>query len=210
MTRTHLVAAAALAALLLPCLADADTERFHRRVQRTQTTALSPTTCPPSVPATSTCSLRTRFRANELVKQGTNPDRRGVALRWSIQQYLCVDGICSTLVLADRGVAPRHSLRANNTRRFTTKPLVGKFGTYQYSYVTEGKVNYRDHQKTQTGPIPPCVINRTTYKSGWGTNGTGTIAIDPAGPTPAYTVTGPGRNVRVTRTQVTQLEPNCP
>lgn len=208
MTRTHLAATATLAALLLPALAGAETERFHRRVQRTQTTALTPTTCPPTVPATSTCELRTRFRATELLRQGTNPARRGVKLRWSIQQYLCVDGICSTLVLADRGIAPRHTLRANNTRRFTTKPLVGKYGTYQYSYETEGKVNYRDHQKIQTGPIPPCVINRTTYKSGWGTNGNGTIVIDPS-TGPAYSVAGPGRNVRVTRTQVTQFEPNC-
>jgi len=208
MTRTHLFAAVAFAALLLPASAGAETERFHRRVQRTQSTSLTPTTCPPSVPSGSTCELRTRFRANDILRQGTNPDRRGVRLRWSIQQYLCVDGICSTLVLADRGVAPRHTLRANNTRRFTTKPLVGKYGTYQYSYETVGKVEYRDHKKTQTGPIPPCVINRTTYRSGWNTNGTGTVLIDPNN-APAYSVTGPGRNVRVTRTQVTQFEPNC-
>ncbi len=208
MTGKHLAAAAAFAAFLLPALAGAETERFHRRVQRTQTTALSPTTCPPSVPGGSTCELRTRFRATDLLRQGTNPDRRGVKLKWSIQQYLCVNGICSTLVLADRGIAPRHSLRANNTRRFVTKPLVGKYGIYQYSYETVGKVNYRDHQKTQTGPIPPCVINRTTYKSGWGSTGTGTILVDPSSG-PAYTVAGSGRNARVTRTQVTQLQPNC-
>jgi hypothetical protein len=209
MTRNLRVALAALVLLALPSLAGADTERFRRRIQRTQTTALSPTTCPPTVPSSSKCELRTRFRASEVLRQGTNPARRGLSLRWSIQQVLCVDGICSTIVLADRGVAPRHTLRANNTRRFTTKPLVGRNGVYQYSYATEGKVNYRDRTKTETGPIPPCLINRTTYKSGWGSDGTGTIAIDPFNG-PAYTVAGPGRNVRVARSQISQLEPNCP
>ena len=209
MRRKNIIIAATLLGLVLPALAHATTERLNRRHQRTQMTAHTPTVCPVGTPSGSVCELRTRFRADEDRKQGTNPARRGTKLRWSIQQYLCVNGICSTLVLADRGVAPRHSLSGNSTRRFETKTLYGSHGSYQYSYVTVGKVHYRDHKKTSTGPVPPCIVNSTTYSSGWGTRGTGTVVVNPyVGP--SNTASGPASNIRVARTRVTQLEPNCP
>ena len=137
--------------------------------------------CPAGTPAGSACALVTEFDGDLRRVFADRADEPVRELRWSVKQFLCVDGQCGPEeILWDMGIGGRHDTTLSDRRGFVTKRLCGMKGCYIFQYAPTSAVQDFSPDPVDE-PRPPCITRFFEKRTGFSSEGVATLTIIPTG-----------------------------